>query len=418
MKHLKTLRRLLFCLVFAVLLIARGTVVVHALDQCDLDAINNNSIWFNGCSTADCSTTTSAQNPTVAANGTLDRFLQVLAYQESGGNATAHNKSGSAAGKYQYITSTWRSTAKAYYPPALQYPTADAAPEDIQDAVAYLEYTQVAKTFQNDFFKMAVNNYYPIANKNPALLDQVPPGGNTLTPRQYGDKLLANIANGTGSKIPMLYANAPDFATWLAKIGGSVNPATLTSASTATPTPTPDTSDSSCSSGGSGGPSGTFVFYSQYDSKWADHPYGSSTIKASGCGPTSVAMIVATMTDSSVTPIQTADYGTSIGAYINGEGSDHDKMLRQTPEHYGLKSVALGVNLNAAITAINNGAYVLASGTGSSPYTKDGHIIVLRGVTSDGKILIGDPNIATNNTKAFDPTTIENGLTSLYAVTK
>lgn len=165
-----------------------------------------------------------------AATGSIDRFLQVLAFQESGGNPRAQAGTSSASGKYQYITSTWRSSAGTYYRPALDYSRALFAPEAVQDAVAYIEYTVKFKTFENDIFKLAISHFLPEANTNPRLLDIVP-SGNVLTPRQYADRLLGNIDKGIGSDIPLSYREAPEFETWLARVGGE-NDATGSSIST------------------------------------------------------------------------------------------------------------------------------------------------------------------------------------------
>lgn len=48
-----------------------------------------------------------------------------IAWCESGCNPTAHNNSSTAAGKYQWLTSSWGGYGG--------YPTADAAPEYVQD---------------------------------------------------------------------------------------------------------------------------------------------------------------------------------------------------------------------------------------------------------------------------------------------
>jgi hypothetical protein len=118
-----------------------------------------------------------------SSNDTITKFLQALAAQESGGNPNGPVSSGGAKGKYQYIDSTWRSRA-ASYPPSGQYPQANLAPEEIQDAVAYIEYSVKFKQFNGDLFKLAVSHFYPAANSNPSLLDVIPPK-NVITPRSY-----------------------------------------------------------------------------------------------------------------------------------------------------------------------------------------------------------------------------------------
>src|SRR6266702_2597158 len=83
---------------------------------------------------------------TTTGGDTITRFLQSLAEQESGGNIHAVSGTG-ARGKYQYIDSTWVAHAALYYPPASKYSNALDAPEEYQDAVAYIEYSAKFKQF-------------------------------------------------------------------------------------------------------------------------------------------------------------------------------------------------------------------------------------------------------------------------------
>lgn len=176
-----------------------------------------------------------------------------------------------------------------------------------------------------------------------------------------------------------------------------------------------------------------FVFYSQYDPKWSTECYGPGskpdcrTVATSGCGPSSLAMVVATMKNQSITPKQTLDYANANNMWFaSGDGGIGSKweLLRVGPTHFGLNSKEIGPDLDAAISALKNGALVIASGTGATPYTSGGHILVLRGVTPGGKILIGDSNVkvpadkALNNTKEWEPSAIKQGLRNLWIVTK
>jgi hypothetical protein len=152
-------------------------------------------------------------------NGSIDRFLQVLAYQESRGDPTAESGASTASGKYQYINSTWQARA-SLYGPAGQYPRAKLAPESVQDAVAYIEYTQKFRDLGNDFFKLAVSHFYPVALTDESKLDVVPPG-NSITPRRYAEQLIQNMGTGLGSNISLKYTEAPEFDIWLTKAGGT-----------------------------------------------------------------------------------------------------------------------------------------------------------------------------------------------------
>lgn len=152
-------------------------------------------------------------------------------------------------------------------------------------------------------------------------------------------------------------------------------------------------SSSGCNTNGNG----DFVYYSQYDPAWADVPYGTSgkTVQSSGCGPSSMAMIVATMTgDRSVTPETIASkYGRF---YIQNEGSSHE-LFGTVASDYGLKSKLVATSQAALDEALGSGGLVVAGGSGSYPFTDDGHILVIRQVTSSGKYLIGNPLPTANN---------------------
>lgn len=141
----------------------------------------------------------------------LDRFLQAIAHLESGGDSTAENPNSTASGKYQYIDRTWQSV-RNLYPPAQQYDRAKNAPEEMQDAVAYIEYAQKFSQYNGDIFNLAVSHFAPAAldDSNDIGLDSViPPNDHTV--RDYADRIVEHVEQGTGSYILLHYANAPDF---------------------------------------------------------------------------------------------------------------------------------------------------------------------------------------------------------------
>ena len=168
-----------------------------------------------------------------------------------------------------------------------------------------------------------------------------------------------------------------------------------------------------------------FAIYDQYDSQWADKPYGgSATIAESGCGPSAMAMIVTALTGQAVTPLDTATYGAANGTTAN-DGADGSNWNIQTVigEHWGLKSTQIGASVNEINTALQGGALIITSGSGAAPFTAGGHYIVIRAVTAEGKWLIGDSNGSkgTENSKTeWDPETILNGMAkgNVWAVTK
>lgn len=138
---------------------------------------------------------------------------------------------------------------------------------------------------------------------------------------------------------------------------------------------------------------GDFVYYSQKDPLWGDIGYGTiGPIKNVGCGPSSLAMIVATFANKTVTPPIMAKLGADNGSAIPGVGTAHFPLLEAMKNEYGLEYVNLtGQPFDEAIRAIERGSLVYMGGQGPAPFTAGGHVVVMRGITADGQVVIGDP---------------------------
>lgn len=131
-----------------------------------------------------------------------------------------------------------------------------------------------------------------------------------------------------------------------------------------------------------------FTYFSQYDPAWADKRYGSSTIQQSGCGPTSMAMIISSLSNRTVTPEAVATFGAKY--YVDGAGSSHE-LFAAAATNWGLKSAQLGVNEAQVKDVLSKGGLIVATGTGPYPYTSAGHVIVIRAINADGTYLLGNP---------------------------
>lgn len=130
------------------------------------------------------------------------------------------------------------------------------------------------------------------------------------------------------------------------------------------------------------------VYYSQLDKRWAGASYGDSSIGRSGCGPTSMSIVISTLTGQAVDPPHMAEWAYQNGYYCPGSGSYHS-LIPEAAEAYGLTAKG---NLTAQeiVDALENGELVVAI-MANGHFTKNGHFIVLRGVTREGKILVADP---------------------------
>lgn len=130
--------------------------------------------------------------------------------------------------------------------------------------------------------------------------------------------------------------------------------------------------------------------YNQTDSRWGNKMYGKSgTIGEAGCGPTALAIAVASLTSNQVTPYDVAQWSVENGYRCEGNGSYHS-LIPNGGAHYGLTVTGVGNDSKRLVDALKNGKLVIAI-MSKGHFTSSGHFIVLRGVTEGGKILVADP---------------------------
>lgn len=133
------------------------------------------------------------------------------------------------------------------------------------------------------------------------------------------------------------------------------------------------------------------VYYNQTDARWGNEMYGKThTIAVAGCGPTALAMVISSMTDTMINPKEMADWSYENGYCAEGNGSYH-ALIPDGASHFGLSVTgATAADGQKIIDALAEGKLVVAL-MGPGHFTVSGHFIVLRGVTSEGNILVADP---------------------------
>lgn len=147
----------------------------------------------------------------------------------------------------------------------------------------------------------------------------------------------------------------------------------------------------------------TLTYYNQKDEAWADSPYGQDNIGTYGCGPTAMAMVVASLTEQKdLTPDAMAAWAASAGYWAYRSGS-YLSIVEGTAAQYGLLCTPLHSVEPEELcqTLSSNGIIVALMGTGH--FTKTGHFILLHGTTLDGSVLVADPNSRENSLIAWNP---------------
>ncbi len=144
------------------------------------------------------------------------------------------------------------------------------------------------------------------------------------------------------------------------------------------------------------------VSYLQTDPRWRDRPYAApgekTTIGGSGCGPTAMAMVLATWADPGVTPETECAWALAHGYKARGQGTYYSYFV-PAARRYGLdcrqlNSVSLYGNSGAPVhdeakEALERGDLVIAC-MGPGAWTGSGHYVLVWG-TGGGTVYINDP---------------------------
>ena len=143
------------------------------------------------------------------------------------------------------------------------------------------------------------------------------------------------------------------------------------------------------------------TYYNQLDERWKNLPYGTDNIGGYACGPTSMSIVVSSLTSDTVDPPHMAQWAYEHGYWCSGNGSYHT-LIPGAAEEWGLTvEGCTAKEPQRIVDALGSGKLVVAI-MGKGHFTKSGHFIVLRGVTSDGKVLVADPASYSRSQKEWD----------------
>ena len=160
------------------------------------------------------------------------------------------------------------------------------------------------------------------------------------------------------------------------------------------------------------------VSYLQTDARWKDKPYRvkgeTATIGGSGCGPACAAMVIATLADKSVTPVETCAWSVAHGYKALNQGTYYSYFKPQMAA-YGIecKQLLSSRIINQPNHPIHDqvkdylakGYYVIAL-MGPGTWTRSGHFVLLW--AWDDKVRINDPASTKDKRLNGDPATFRN----------
>lgn len=140
------------------------------------------------------------------------------------------------------------------------------------------------------------------------------------------------------------------------------------------------------------------ISYLQTDKRWKDKAWNGMTIGKAGCGPTSAAMLISTLTGKEVTPDITYAWAGEHGHLVKGHGTDYTSYFQKQFSEYGLKAEMLNwqnsygkpdhPNHEKVVEKLKEGYYAIAL-MNKGLWTTSGHFVVVW--WQDGKVRINDP---------------------------
>ena len=112
------------------------------------------------------------------------------------------------------------------------------------------------------------------------------------------------------------------------------------------------------------------------------------TVEESGCGAACVAMVVGYFEpDDAPEPDDVMSLAGKLGLY-RGDGLGRDALRL---DEYGVEGCWRKMDARAIENTLRKGTPIVEY-VGAGYFTENGHYVVLRGITEDGKLLVADPN--------------------------
>lgn len=128
----------------------------------------------------------------------------------------------------------------------------------------------------------------------------------------------------------------------------------------------------------------------QWDKRWGYEKYSGNFFAASGCGPTTLSMVVVYLTHNrDASPIAVAKYSKEAGYSVDGSGSSWT-LISEGCMHYGVKAKAVALDESRMKAELDEGHPIVVN-VGPGDFTDTGHFMVITGYDDEG-FSINDPN--------------------------
>lgn len=128
----------------------------------------------------------------------------------------------------------------------------------------------------------------------------------------------------------------------------------------------------------------------QWDKRWGYEKYSGNFFAASGCGPTTLSMVVVYLTHNrEASPIAVAKYSKEAGYSVDGSGSSWT-LISEGCMNYGVKAKTVALDESRMKAELDEGHPIVVN-VGPGDFTDTGHFMVITGYDDEG-FSINDPN--------------------------
>lgn len=161
----------------------------------------------------------------------------------------------------------------------------------------------------------------------------------------------------------------------------------------------------------------SYPLFLQWDPRWGYVSYGDdSNIALSGCGPTSLSMVLYYLTgDETLTPDNIAAYSMKNGYYMSGTGTSWS-LMKDVPAMHGLKVNQPVISEQAMKNELDKGNVLICS-MRKGDFTTGGHFIVIYGYDEEG-FKVNDANCVARSRQSWSFSTIGTQIKSIWSYGK
>lgn len=152
-------------------------------------------------------------------------------------------------------------------------------------------------------------------------------------------------------------------------------------------------------------------YYLQWDNRWAYDNLYPTNIGISGCGPTSLSMIISRLTNNLIYPNEMAQKASK---FMNDGGMDW-AFIDHIAKEYNLKVTDINLDKDKMIKALEDSPLLISVGRGY--FTLYGHILVIDSY-KDGKFIINDPNSVKNSIIGWEYDDISDQILKIWKFSK